>query len=772
MTLHVIGVRHHSPACARLVKERIERIKPRHVLVEGPADLNPRMGEFFLGHTFPIAVFTYYQTGGYTHSSWTPFCRHSPEWIALETGRAAGARIGFMDLPAWTRPFRKVRNRYRDHPSRSKNAVDALCETFRVDNADTLWDHLFERPLEIEELSRRLDAYFEGIRQDLPPSEEDGPREDFMVACISWALTEAAESRGDVIAVCGGYHAPALARRAATGPPVASPPCLPAPEEGARFGSYFVPYSWKRLDSFAGYESGLPSPAFYDAVWEAGPENAPERLLKEAVRRLRKKKQPVSAADLIACVSLAQALARMRGHPCLLRTDLLDGIAAALVKDGMEVPLPWNYRGVLLPRTDPVLVEVVAALCGEKPGRLAPGTPQPPLVLDVATGLESMGLRPGETDRTERLDLTREDGLLHSRFLHRLRVLSIPGFSRVRGPEDPAGRDLLEEWKIAPHPAFESALIEAGSRGATLELAVTAFLEEAVLLAQGRISALAKVLTEAVFCGITSLATIVLEETARGLQQEPSFREVGRAAPVLFSLWRYGSIFGGEGALVLEKVLEALFERGLWLLEQIQGASAPADPDEVAGVRVLRDLARFGSERLSLPVARADSVMQRIALDPEAPPALRGAATGFRWSLGSFENKGAGAREAERIFKSISRVASYGDFLSGLFALAREEAIHAPALLSAIDTAINALDPASFLAALPALRLSFTFFPPRERAGIAETVLRIHQGGDVPLNPRALLQLEVPASVYAAGLQLDEEVSTIAKKYGLAGNSL
>ncbi len=57
----IIGVRHHSPACARLVKERIERVCPRYVLIEGPADFNHRLDELFLPHQLPIAVYSYCQ---------------------------------------------------------------------------------------------------------------------------------------------------------------------------------------------------------------------------------------------------------------------------------------------------------------------------------------------------------------------------------------------------------------------------------------------------------------------------------------------------------------------------------------------------------------------------------------------------------------------------------------------------------------------------------------------------------------------------------------
>jgi hypothetical protein len=85
MTVTFIGVRHHSPACARLVAATIEALRPAYVLIEGPADLNGRIGELLLGHELPVAVFSSYRDGERRHGSWAPFCAYSPEWVALAT---------------------------------------------------------------------------------------------------------------------------------------------------------------------------------------------------------------------------------------------------------------------------------------------------------------------------------------------------------------------------------------------------------------------------------------------------------------------------------------------------------------------------------------------------------------------------------------------------------------------------------------------------------------------------------------------------------------
>ncbi|MFF3314717.1 DUF5682 family protein [Streptomyces sp. NPDC003035] len=144
MTVTFLGVRHHSPACARLVVRTIEELRPAHVLVEGPADLNGRIDELLLGHELPVAVFSHYRDEERAATSWAPFCDYSPEWVALTAGRAAGAEVRFIDLPAWHPAFTGRTNRYADAEARYAEATSRLCRRFGVDSVDALWDRMFE----------------------------------------------------------------------------------------------------------------------------------------------------------------------------------------------------------------------------------------------------------------------------------------------------------------------------------------------------------------------------------------------------------------------------------------------------------------------------------------------------------------------------------------------------------------------------------------------------------------------------------------------------
>ncbi|MEL6543704.1 MAG: DUF5682 family protein, partial [Myxococcota bacterium] len=252
MTTHVIGVRHHSPACARLVRSTLRERTPRWILIEGPADMNGRLSELSLDHEPPIALFSFYFAEDRRHSAWYPFCSYSPEWVALQEGFALGAEIRFIDLPGWAvdddADGQEAENRYADRPGPS-DYVKRLERETGENGYDAVWDACFESA-PAEELQERLRTYFDGLREVEPERASDRQREAFMCDYVSWANAQ----DGDTVVICGGFHAPVL-RAALARPSEKTPSVEPAPpltDQAARAATWLVPYSEKRLDSFAG----------------------------------------------------------------------------------------------------------------------------------------------------------------------------------------------------------------------------------------------------------------------------------------------------------------------------------------------------------------------------------------------------------------------------------------------------------------------------------------------------------------------------------------
>lgn len=790
MTLTIVGVRHHSPACARLVRAAIAALKPAYVLVEGPVDMNERLGELVLGHELPVAVFTTYRDGGsgFVRSSWSPFCEYSPEWIAVTDGLAAGAEVRFIDLPAWHPAFALRTNRYADAELRYAQAVDGLCATLGMDNADTLWDHLAEidaGDVPDSELTDRLNAYFDLVRSAAGPRDEadgdpdwqadsDEVREAYMADWI--AAAQAAAGDRPVLVVCGGFHRPALLRRAAelagreaaeqtrdaetadaTGARDVVWPEVPTPEDGSSAVSYLVPYSFRRLDSFDGYQSGMPSPAYYQKVWELGPRGAASALTQDVVSRLRKRRQPVSTADLIAARVTAEGLAAVRGHRHPARADLLDGLVSALVGDALEEPLPWTGRGRLPAGTHPAVVEMVAALSGARVGRLHPGTPMPPLVQDALAALERHGLQ-GAGQRV--LDLTLDEDRTTSRLLHRLRVLDIPGFRRDSGPTPGTdGAELKEQWTLQPTDDRLPALIEAAGYGPTVGEAARARLGERIGTSRG-LDVAAGALFDAVLCGITDLADAVLADLAAAVAQEGDLGRLGTVLRAVLSLWRHDRLLEAAGAAPLGAVIAAGVDRVLWLAEGTRGPDAPADPERIAAVRAARDSVLFAGDALGLDRNRALAVMARVSTEAGSPPDLRGAAYGFCWSL-----EGGRAADADWEVRGEAVPETLGDWLSGLFALAREQVLDTGSVLTVLDGIVSGMSERELLVALPALRQAFAYFPPRERETIADHVLRLH-GVEDSGRSTLLRRVDDPVGI-ARARELDAHVEALLAREGL-----
>ena len=57
---HIFGVRHFSPAGAYYVREYLDKLKPKIVLIEGPSDFNDLIGEIVGKNVSPpIAIMAY-----------------------------------------------------------------------------------------------------------------------------------------------------------------------------------------------------------------------------------------------------------------------------------------------------------------------------------------------------------------------------------------------------------------------------------------------------------------------------------------------------------------------------------------------------------------------------------------------------------------------------------------------------------------------------------------------------------------------------------------
>ncbi len=249
--VHFIGIRHHSPRCATLIKEWVACQQPDVVLIEAPSDIQPMLAQLLLPHQLPIALFSYrqerhysnqdiskddnnhstadslensiketlnnletdYHTDVQTAQSWFPLLSFSPEWVAIQSAHAIDASITFIDLPHWSyRAHHQYQLTTNDvpkampatlHTDRYSKILTRLLTLTGCDNQDALWERWFESATN-DGAMERLAYYFNILRSDGIGSEEDQCRERYMASWIDYH--RALNPDAKILVVCGGWH--------------------------------------------------------------------------------------------------------------------------------------------------------------------------------------------------------------------------------------------------------------------------------------------------------------------------------------------------------------------------------------------------------------------------------------------------------------------------------------------------------------------------------------------------------------------------------------
>ncbi|MDR3035839.1 MAG: DUF5682 family protein, partial [Kitasatospora sp.] len=291
----------------------------------------------------------------------------------------------------------------------------------------------------------------------------------------------------------------------------------------------------------------------------------------------------------------------------------------------------------------------------------------------------------------------------------------------------------------------------------------------------------AGLLFDAVLCGVGTLTGELLDTLTARLGDVPELGAVGEVLATTLDLWRHDRVYGVAADPRLAGLVDAALHRVLWLAEGLHGGTG-VDHARLRAATAARDTLRHAAPVLTLTGPAALATAARVAADPAAPPDLRGAALGLRGSLPP-DRPGAGraddpatavspaevARQARALAGEPARL---GDWLSGLFVLAREQltgpALDAAAdasLFDALDAIVTRLPTDDFLRGLPALRQAFGYFPPRERERIAERLLaRRGRTGSA----RGLLRTTADPSLLARAAGLELAVTDLLTRYGLA----
>ncbi|WP_169721620.1 DUF5682 family protein [Nocardioides alkalitolerans] len=812
-----VPVRHHSPAATRAVRDLVERLRPRAVLVEGPSDYT-RTDQLLLPHEPPVSLMTWWrrETAERTQVAYAlyPFTVFSPEWHALRDGAAIGADVRFVDLP-WHLQVVVEQGGYDEAAAAAADGV-ALHRTDEVSDSffdrlsahtgrpemSAVWDELAEidPALSTATYLHRAAVLGAGIRADADARARRGARgraerrldvarEAHMAAGVRRARADHPD--GVLLVVTGAAHTAALQERLAAAPrddERAGPP--PTPDDVVT-GQAIVPSSYEALDEQRGYLAGQPSPGFYDRVHRAaeddgdgpgavGPAQVTEHVLVEAVAALREAGAPLSAADLIAARASMLGLATLRGHPRPWRDDLVDALTSTLVKDTVAADAATSADG-----GHPLINRVRVLMRGDAVGRLAPGTDLPPLVLEVEARCAELGMPLERRAASYTLDLEQDGDRTRAQLLQRLRVLEIPAARLVRDVRDGTGPvgaqvtarvDPTQEWSVRGGTTVTAQAVLASRYGASIEQAVLAVLARRV--ASGEVEDLTAALLDAVLCGLPDLTGRLSE--AVEVATLAVDRVAGLADPlaVLLRLHRFDRWYGTTDRADLGALLRLVGLRCVELVERLPPQAAGATSrDLAAALRRLVD-AVVASPALRdleprLAAALAAQLGRGATRSGHAPEAV-GALTGARWLLESVapdpgDAPGGRGATGGRAPQGAPDPAGTGEWYAGLLTVAGHLALAAPEIFDPLDAALRQWEDTDFRRALPDLRRAAAGLLPRERRA-----LLAHLGPDG--GPPAAA-LDVPPEVLeslvaredALWALVEEHVGPLASRSGGSG---
>ena len=742
--LYFAPVRHHSPACALALQALIREVRPAAVLVEGPDDFDALVPLLLDPATRPpVAILAQSRHGaGAVRSVFYPFCDYSPEWVALHEGHAAGARLAFIDRPGDSTGSTGS-TQDADHDSAEMRSlmterylahsvyVKALAARSGCRDQDELWDHLFELRdgdalRDWRTLFADVFAYCAMARLDYEPAvlEADAslPRERHMARHVrAWRR----KVDGPIVVVTGGFHTSAILELLDDSAPMPGAPALPAATDGA----WLIRYSFDQLDALNGYAAGMPSPAYYQRVWDnvdgAGLTGVAIDCLLALARRSRELglADQLSTADVQAATVQAVRLAELRGHAGPGRQDLLDAVRSCFIKGAIDD----GTRGAAH--------DLRRFLGGSRIGDVPPSAGSPPLLEDARRVAASLRVPLHDSEvRTVRLDIYRKDRhRARSRFLHLMAYLGT-GLARWQsGPDFLNGSALdlvIEEWQVGWNPVVEARLIDLAASGPTLQAAAMARLhaEQDALAAQGAARSAASavaLLTRACLIGLQPQLPALLALVEAQLHEDANASSVIACAHRLLLLWRGREPLGLQDHPQLAGLLLQAWRSAVYLLPQLAGVDADAEAPAIDSMLALRTL--HAAVRMHRGVDGAGETAQwtaqlnRIAATADAAPGVACAAAAMLFIDASWDE----ARLARRLAATFGTGAAPEEAvraLRGLMAAAPELLLTQARLRDDIGAILQGWDEATFVAYLPDLRHAFALMKPRETAQLASAL--------------------------------------------------
>lgn len=732
-------VRHHSPACSFHLKKVIEDYKPEVILIEGPCEANKI--KKYIAHEetkAPVCIYySYFDKNGLIEENkekyrcYYPFMDFSPELVALREGEKRDIVCEFMDLSYGEilinskklEVMGKVeeKNTYNDdYLMKGSIFIKTLCEKEGCRNYNELWEKLFE----IDGLRITTEKFIENMIYSCYLSrvgyseimlKEDGclARETFM----SMKIREAAKKYNKVLVVSGGFHTSALI----DGLEAKEEITLHNIEE-EHTGVYAMAYSFEESDQLNGYASGMPHPGFYQRVWE-NVEKDVDKPYEEAVlnyivntgKLIRKNGGTISTADEIEAFNMAMGLKVLRDkHQCGVY-ELNDGITSSFIKGQMDAEAQVSLK---------YLREL---LTGNKIGKLCTLSEIPPIVQDFNEQCRYFNIKTNTLDNEVALSIYKsKKHREQSKFFHIMKFLDTNFCSMEKGPDfiNRKNTNLVREvWKYKWTSKLQSSLIELSVQGGSLKEAANSMLSKRFVECENALGEASLLLIEAALMGVESSFQGFIDSFGKILDGDEDF------VSIVNSCYNLNFLCNAEELLNIsidDRIQEFFIASYNKAVTQITNLNMVDYDNENEVISKLKDIYHISNKSNFDSEVLIDS-LELLISKKDCNSAVEGAALGILYGLNAIDSKKVVEKMKQYLYGTGEKLMSSGRFLKGIFSTAKDLLLVEEELIGGIDHFMRSIEEEHFMALIPDLRFSFTFFNPEEIDIIAKKVGKVYK---------------------------------------------
>lgn len=748
--LHLLGIRHHGPGSAALVRAALDRLDPAAVLIEGAPEGDDLVRHAALPGMKPPVAMLFHASDDTRAASFAPFAAFSPEWQAMLWAIERGRPVRFIDWPAavslalMKAPVDSSKQdgeaggygaRNDDEDEDGDTGETPAAAVVRADPLDRLaaaaghadgdgeafWNGLIEEIGDAGDALSTFAAIGDAMTEARSAAEAEGEapplrdirREAFMRLAIRQALKDFA---GPLAAVVGAWHVGGLRTKTTVSEDRAIVRDLPK----VKVEATWVPWTDSRLAAASGYGAGVISPGWYRHLWALharGGTADPAAFAAEwqalTAALMRAEGQTASTASAIEAARLSLGLAALRELPLPGLAEMREGALAALCH-GDSLALALIERRLYV---------------GETVGEIDEAVPQMPLARDVALWQRRTRLKPADLEADIRLDLRTEAGLLKSTLLHRLDLIGVRWGTLV---EADGGRGTFREtWRLSWQPELALALAEALVFGVTIEeAAANATLDRASKTTA--IGELADLVRAALVADLGAAATAAIARLQEAAVAASDLTDLMSAVPPLVAILRYGT-----ARKLPEEALRALV--GALAVEVNTGVRHGSHGLDEDATRTRLTAMRGYDEALALfgDAALNETWRRQLALmldDDRVSPAVAGLALRRLHDLGIWDGPTVAAAFSRHVGGRPAREA--GGFLESFLSGGADVLLQDGALLALLDAWLTELAEDEFVEALPLLRRSFAGFDAAPRKRLLAAIARgpqtvAHAGGAV-----------------------------------------